>query len=219
MITFRRNNQKDHFDNCIAYHKQANYPYNPYNWEVVSEVEMLIRLANLNRDMRILEIGSGFGHYTIPILFRGFKIDCLDMMPGMFEALRKNCEFFNSIQPNKLILSDIKTFIPREHYDAVICFNTLHHLATNEQELEHVFKRIKLLLKPGGVVAFREPRDAWTTRFWILASFSMDLYTERGMKIIREDILKRTLAKCGYIKVKIYDTKSLFPVLIFKGEV
>ncbi|HWW62169.1 MAG TPA: class I SAM-dependent methyltransferase, partial [Thermoanaerobaculia bacterium] len=113
------------------------------------------------RFARALSVGCGTGALERDLLQRGLcdAIDAFDGSIGSLAAAR-------SLEPRvRYYASDFnRPALPRNHYDAVFCHQSLHHVA----KLEKLFRAILLALKPEGYLYIDEyvgpSRSEWTPR-------------------------------------------------------
>lgn len=121
----------------------------PYIKRQVSE---LAAFAGLTKDQLILDLGCGAGRYTLEMADRGYRLEGLDITPGLLEKFKS----FDGGRYNIPLYCE-NALNPPEHlrarYDAVIGFFTMHHLP----DLTASFAACRELVKPGGVIAFLEP--------------------------------------------------------------
>ena len=75
---------------------------------------------------------------------------------------------------------DIFDFKPAVPYDVVMGVAVIHHIATTQEHMENFFLKLKGLLSDKGMIAFMEPRDSIILRLYLVMSFSMNWYSERG---------------------------------------
>jgi ubiquinone/menaquinone biosynthesis C-methylase UbiE len=169
-LTERQRNEKEHYDALYGSHPRTTEghlvfpPYEemceavsgkeirPYNqdWEFLREVKEL-NLAGQD----LLELGCGTGEYTVVYAHLGARVLAVDLSAVAIEVARERARFYG--------LEDRITFIcasaedapcPDQAFDAVVGTYILHHL-----EIEAAARRIKRMLKPGGVALFLE----WVT--------------------------------------------------------
>ncbi len=105
----------------------------------------LVALAKLAPGARLLEIGAGTGHATLPMARRGFRIDCIELGEAMAERARARLTEFSGVT---VTVADFDRWIPDAHYDLVFSATAYHWLdpATRIQ-------RIAARLAPGGHLA------------------------------------------------------------------
>jgi SAM-dependent methyltransferase len=115
-------------------------------WNTFFDVkDILGRFFTLGRKLNIVEIGSGYGTFSVEIA-KDFSTNllCYDIDPIMISFLtdKKESEKLGSIHP---ILGDIVTNgtdLDRGSIDAVIMFNILHH-SDNSVLLKEAYRILK----------------------------------------------------------------------------
>lgn len=103
----------------------------------------------INKEARVLEFGCGTGITTLPIAVGAGSVTAVDTSPMMLEQAREkaksggadNIEFLEG----DLSLRELKP----ESFDVVTAFNVLLYLPDQDGAM----KRIRELLKPGGILA------------------------------------------------------------------
>ena len=114
---------------------------------------------NLDKDARVLEVGSGFGPLTHHLASMGHNITCVDMDASLLEYVRERTRGL----PGQVdtVLADMNTFTLDDSFDAILFFESFHHCA------DHIglLKRLSRMLEPGGqLVLAGEPIVPWIGR-------------------------------------------------------
>ncbi|NLY43303.1 MAG: class I SAM-dependent methyltransferase [Clostridiaceae bacterium] len=102
---------------------------------------------------RVLDFGCGMGtvaYYVAKKLPRG-HLTCLDISERWLNACRKTLHRYGNI----FYLQWESTALTNESFDVVYCHFVLHDISKND--LERVIPVLSKVLKPGGVLIFREP--------------------------------------------------------------
>lgn len=121
----------------------------------------------------VLEIGSGVGRLTKQLLSMGCRVDCIELMPDMAEACRKNCASGRL----EVFVQDMCGFATGREYDVVIIpANTITH-AVEPHEISGLLSSCTAHLKSGGrlvIDVFNPDLDSLRTRHntFPLASFT-----------------------------------------------
>lgn len=104
---------------------------------------------------RIINFGCGTGRHDIEFVKRGYKCTGIDISSLMIEIARENAKRENIVMD--FSVADIRTYEPREKYDAVISlFHVMSYQNKNADVLE-TFQTARKALDRGGVFIF----DAW----------------------------------------------------------
>lgn len=139
MAIEQREKRRASFDDMAALYDAARPGYPE---EVFHD---LIQLASLNSESRVLEIGSGTGHATLPLARRGFRIDCIELGEQMASVARANLAAFPNVA---ITVADFDTWDGAGPYNLIFSASAYHWLnpATRVQ-------RIAERLLPHGHVA------------------------------------------------------------------
>jgi len=143
---------------------------------------------------RILEVGTGTGRISIPLLERGADLIGCDLSGQLLSRQREK------YPPARLVQSDAATLpFPSNHFEAVLVVHVMHLIGPWKEAL-HEFKRV---LKPGGIflnMSTYEPveksvrgkmRDHW--RDWLKAQ-GIDTGHPGAQS---KDVLRRELRSIG----------------------
>ncbi len=149
---------------------------------------------NYEKNRLIINIGCGTG--TELKIIKRF---------GNVIALDKNKNALNKVDKLKFktIQADIEKYeLPREHYDAICCFDCLEHLENDQKVINNIYKA----LKPGGCFIFSVPA------FQFLFS-SHDIAMEHFRRYSKKEI-KFKLKKANFQVARLnYWNTLLFPVI------
>lgn len=107
----------------------------------------LARLARLPAKARLLEIGSGTGHATLPLAERGYAITCVELGEKLAAFSRRKLASFPDVE---VVNADFETWRPgRAGFDAVVAFSSFHWIAPGLR-----YARAAGLLRARGKLAF-----------------------------------------------------------------
>jgi ubiquinone/menaquinone biosynthesis C-methylase UbiE len=96
----------------------------------------------------VLDIPSGTGAMSIPLLNRAEKLSLIDISANMLSIAKKNIPVENTFK-TEIINADFFTLNLKENsYDLIICLGLLAHVNSPEQLLH----KLASLLKPGGML-------------------------------------------------------------------
>jgi len=102
---------------------------------------------------QVLDFGCGMGtvaYYAAKKLPHG-HLTCMDISSGWLDACRKTLKGFWNVT----FLQGDSPLFAEESFDVVYCHFVLHDISENE--LERVIPALAKSLKPGGLLAIREP--------------------------------------------------------------
>jgi SAM-dependent methyltransferase len=159
------------------------------------QVDELIAFAGLTRDQLILDLGCGSGRYTLEMVERGYRLEGLDITPGLLDKFRE----FNAGRFDIPLYCENALKPPAElvgRYDAVIGYFTMHHLP----DLAVSFAACRDLVKPGGVIAFLEP-NPWCPLYYVQIALTpgMTWAGDRGMKDMRPGPVFAAMGEAGLV--------------------
>lgn len=119
-----------------------------------------IRMFNLDKDSRIVELGCGDGINLRIMQELGFK---------NIYGLDNSKELLSLISGIQTVLADAcNTGLPTDYFDAIFIDGFLHHLYNHED----CFKEMRRILKPAGLLCFIEPRNSLARKILDLVTFS-----------------------------------------------
>jgi ubiquinone/menaquinone biosynthesis C-methylase UbiE len=102
---------------------------------------------------RALDFGCGMGTvaYYVAKNLPGGELTCLDISERWLKACRKTLRKFDNV----IFLKWENPALEKESYDVVFCHFVLHDIP--DGELKKIIPVLAEALKPGGILAFREP--------------------------------------------------------------
>jgi SAM-dependent methyltransferase len=105
----------------------------------------LVTLGGLGPDSRVLEIGSGTGRATLPLVERGLELVCVELGERMAAVARKKLEGF----PAQVVVGAFEDFAsPAGSFDAVVSFEAFHWV-----EPEVAYEKAHRVLRADGLLA------------------------------------------------------------------
>lgn len=109
-----------------------------------------------------LDLGCGYGYYTVDLLQRGYEVDAVDISRNSIQMTRKKIEKMENHPKVKLHNINALKFRPGKKYDLIICFEMLEHLYEDLKLL----KLINSWLKDDGVLLISVPHNEklWNIR-------------------------------------------------------
>ncbi|MCH8286635.1 class I SAM-dependent methyltransferase [candidate division KSB1 bacterium] len=186
--TKHNKDQQQYFENTF---KKTMQPVNtPY---LNRHVDEMLIYAEITKNDRILDVGCGIGRYTLILAERGFKVEGLDLTPGLLEQLQEADGGKYNIP---LYCSDIIDYPPEleSKFDKVIGFFTLHHL----HNIERCYHAMTELLKPGGKIVFLEP-NAFNPLYYIQIAITPGMTWEGdgGITKMRKKVIFNAMKEAG----------------------
>lgn len=112
---------------------------------------ILKALGNV-RGKKVLDAGSGTGHYAKHFARQGAYVTVIDISPGMLRIAKEICKGV----PVKFFQSDLLKMRPgRTRFDAILCIRVTGHIF----DLTKLLRRFRVCIKKGGVllITFKHP--------------------------------------------------------------
>jgi 2-polyprenyl-3-methyl-5-hydroxy-6-metoxy-1,4-benzoquinol methylase len=108
----------------------------------------IIKEMNLPNGAHILEMGSGYGPLTYQLASMGYRVTCTDISENLLEYVRTRCADL----PGRVetVRGDMNAFSIAGIYDAVIFFESFHHVLNHADLLQ----RIGNSLEDDGILVF-----------------------------------------------------------------
>jgi len=179
---------------------------------VKRHLDRMIELADLSVDKSLLEVGSGLGKFTLPLLERGYDPVCLDISPIMLERIKENAAPYQV----ETILSDVAEASKHtvQRFERAIGFFTLHHMS----DLTKSLQGLNQVLLPGAKAAFCEPR-AYNPLYYlqIFATPGMSWKAEKGIVNMRKSYMLSAIREAGLKPVKVV-SYGFFPPFIMNKD-
>jgi len=109
------------------------------------------------KDSRILEVGTGYGHFLRFLSDQGYqRVTGIDICPELLDQVREHLG--NRVE--KLEVADAKFYLPQypEAFDCIVMLDMLEHVTF--EEAEKLLVSAHNALKPGGRLILRTPNMA-----------------------------------------------------------
>ncbi len=120
-------------------------------WNQLFDLEAIVDWLNIPGNATIVEIGCGYGSFTVPIAMNsGGSIYALDIEPSMIEVSKNNV-YKSGLSNVNFILRDVLelgTGLQAESADMVLLFNILH---CSENRI--LLAEASRILRPAGIAA------------------------------------------------------------------
>lgn len=114
------------------------------------ELKFIITEASKNEGGRVLDLGCGMGALSLEIARNGMNVDGIDVSEKAIEIakyyLMKQTYKEGFVRVNYMVGDLNKVKLKSNTYDAVVCWDALHHILN----LEHLITEVKKSLKPSG---------------------------------------------------------------------
>lgn len=145
-----------------SYYLARPFPYSSNDPEQVAQylgtVAELLRRLGSAPPARVVEFGSGWGHFALAAAATGYSVTAVDINPPTVSLLRRRARALGvSID---VVESDFLAFVPPADTDAIVFFEAFHHCARPFDLLD----RCVAALRQGGRLLFAA--DAIYDHFW-----------------------------------------------------
>ena len=151
---------KEALENHKIYLQRLEF-YRGFGYDLEKEREFILNAA-MPLCGKILEIGTGKGHFALALAKKGFRFTSLDISPAEQEIARLNLAFFGLEKQVDFVIADAgKTDFPDAAFEVVFSVNVFHHLKNPQAVLGEVAR----ILRTGGKIVLSD-------------------FTDRGLEII-----------------------------------
>ena len=115
-----------------------------------------------------LEIGCGTGEFSRLLAQCSEKVLAVDLSPQMIRLAGERSQAYRNIE---FVMADVMIYpFSDEQYDCIATISTMHHLPT-----EILLRRIKKILKPGGIFVCLDLYQHSTLMDWLFDAISFPL--------------------------------------------
>jgi ubiquinone/menaquinone biosynthesis C-methylase UbiE len=121
--------------------------------QVLGKLRKALATRELPHFPAALEVGAGTGYFALNLLRAGVvgHATCLDISPGMLDALRVNAQRLGLQGLVETVAADGEHLpFDDDSFDLVFGHAVLHHLP----DLDQAFREFERVLKPGGTLVF-----------------------------------------------------------------
>ncbi|XP_050507065.1 tRNA N(3)-methylcytidine methyltransferase METTL6 [Diabrotica virgifera virgifera] len=194
---------KKHWD--LFYKRNENRFFKDRHW-TTREFEDLLNDQESDK-LILFEIGCGVGNFIFPLIEEGlnFQILACDLSPRAVDIV-KGHPSYNSNLIQKVFQCDITTDdVYEEVKENTVDITTLIFVlsAVHPEKFKDTLRRVKALLKPGGLLLFRDYGlyDMAQLRFKVGHKISDNFYMRQdGTRsyFFSTEFMKRLLEECGY---------------------
>lgn len=98
-------------------------------------------------EIRILDIGAGTGHYSIPLAEEGYDVTAVELVKHNISRLRQKNSRVHAYQADARNMPRLK----ENSFDLTLVFGPLYHLLTEEDQLQALWEA-KRVTKPKGIL-------------------------------------------------------------------
>jgi 2-polyprenyl-3-methyl-5-hydroxy-6-metoxy-1,4-benzoquinol methylase len=137
-----KENSKQFWD---KYFRNANYDYKSLGNKDWSKLIDRLKKYNVKN---VLDLGCGYGHWSIILARAGFNVKAIDISSSAIKILKKWADEQDlSIDLEVCAAQEFKVF--DDKFDAVICNSVLDHMIMNDTKI--VLNNFNNILKPNGI--------------------------------------------------------------------
>ena len=211
-----QNSEKFNHDNqAHLYDKEVKNEIDPVRAGYSKTLDAIIYLANIDKNTKVLEFGSGTGNLTSKIN-NCKSIMCIDLSEKMEEESKEKCSHLKNKTFRK---SDFLEFFTNnnEDFDLIISSYALHHLTDEEKKL--FLRKSKNILRTNGKIIIgdlmvssknklEEVKKKYINKKAVYDSFIEEYYW------ICEEILDEF--KLDFSEIEINQISELSSVIIFQ---
>jgi len=158
-----------------------------------SHIERMIKVADLDERHSILEVGSGLGKFTMPLLDKGYRITANDLSPHLLGRLVEATD--SGLEAVCCDIHDIARHTDAK-FDRLVGFFVLHHLI----DFDRLFAKLAEVTKPGGRIAFCEPVSRNPLYYLQIAlTPGMHFAGEPSIAAMRRGVIFPAMQRAGFV--------------------
>ncbi len=181
------------------YYKSSHDYLTPADTSFVNSIiTEFLKRGKISPTQNILEIGSGYGRFSLPIIKRNYQVTASDVVPGMLAKLQKAIADENR-NASAVYFDIYKTKLDKKY--SIICgFHVLHHIT----DLPAAFQNIHDHLHKEGKIIFIEPNPINPLYYLqMLVIKEINWQGEKGILNMRNAYMKKVLQKSGFKNIEI----------------
>ncbi|MEK7180048.1 MAG: class I SAM-dependent methyltransferase [Patescibacteria group bacterium] len=114
--------------------------------EVTTEFKEILNAQPVPKEAKALDLGYGYGNYSLAMARRGFIVDAIDFIPKKYFTNRLQLE--EQHKKIKVIREDLFFFEPKGDFDFVVAKDVLHYLP--REKVESLLDRLVKITKSQG---------------------------------------------------------------------
>jgi len=198
--------QRHFFNREVSEWKLSDYISEFKNPTLASKYQQKIfhNFLSPKRGENILELGGGFGQWTLPLLALGVNVTVVDISEKSLEICNK---LYNTLKTTngkqwgrlRIIITDVNSLNFNESFDKVFCVNLLHHISDPERTV----KRMASFVKFNGFVVCLEPNPFTPLWYIYFKLFKNCWEIEKGIKKTGMKHIYRYFRKAGLSKIRV----------------
>lgn len=151
--------------------------YDVENWIKSGEGQTFLREIGLKEGDRVLDIGAGEGHYTIPaaqLVGSGGQVYALDQDRGTLKRLMEEAkkQKLNNIFPIQDQAEKLSFDWEPNAFDGVLIYDIIHFLEPEERA--DLYNRVFEMLKAGGLLSVYPKHNRFDFAMLNLAHLNLD---------------------------------------------
>lgn len=172
-----------------------------------SHIGRMIEVAELDARHSILEVGSGLGKFTLPLLASGYRVTANDLSPHLLGRLAESAG--RELETVCCDIHEIDRHIAAR-FDRVVGFFVLHHLI----DFDRLFAKLAEVVRPGGRIAFCEP-VARNPLYYLQIALTpgMRFAGEPSIAAMRRGVIFPAMQRAGFFDVQSHRYGYFPPVL------
>ncbi len=144
------------------------------------EIEFLLQFLDLEQDLRILDVGCGYGRHLIPLAQEGFSVTGIDRSPVMLSTAHNTAQNAGLTLP--LVRADMRALPFVETFDTCLSLFSSFGYFDTEDENFRVLPNIADALVPGGQFLLETVNRDFVVRHLI----PTQVYRPEGMFLVEE---------------------------------
>lgn len=132
--------------------------------EIPQRLQALMKIADIRRDMKILDVGCGRGEIIRECIREGVFAIGIDYSMAAIKLAKKSLINKPSMNNTFLLLGDVNELpFERNYFDRVIMSDVVEHLEMTQ--LKKALYEIQRILKPGGKLIIHTMPNLWYYRY------------------------------------------------------
>lgn len=144
---------QDNLDDIVQYYNdnQEEHRHESQQLEFLVTQKLLLRF--LPKPCKVLELGSGSGHYTCELASGGHQVTAIELTPSLSEISQQRLTHLKLDDLAKIHCADARTWLGEDTktYDVVVCMGPMYHLE-QKSERSQIMKAMSKRLKKDGLL-------------------------------------------------------------------